>query len=51
MSQLVDSPFAVFAIALAAQSAAAYGGMRLRRALRPLASGEQEDFDTVLTAS
>jgi hypothetical protein len=51
MTRIIDSPFAVFLIALIAQWGAAYVGDRLRRKVRPLAKDEREDFDTVLTAA
>src|SRR5262249_47617192 len=51
MSALIDNPFAVFAIALIAQWAAAFLGDVLRRRLRPLKKDERDDFDTVLTAT
>jgi hypothetical protein len=50
MGALIDNPFAVFAIAVIAQWAAAFFGDALRRS-RPLKSNERNDFDTVLTAT
>jgi hypothetical protein len=50
MGALIDNPFAVFAIAVIAQWAAALLGDVLRRT-RPLKKGEGNDFDTVLTAA
>ncbi len=51
MNPIIDNPFAVFAIALVTQWAAAFAGDMLRRRIRPLKKDEREDFDTVLTAS
>jgi hypothetical protein len=51
MGALIDNPFAVFAIAVIAQWAAAFLGDVLRRNLRPLKKDERDDFDTVLTAT
>ena len=51
MNPIIDNPFAVFAIAVAAQWGAAFFGDFLRRSVRPLKKDEQADFDTVLTAS
>ena len=51
MNPIIDNPFAVFAIALLTQWAAAFVGDLLRRRIRLLKKGEREDFDTVLAAS
>ena len=51
MNQIIDNPFAVFAIALATQWGAAFIGDLLRRRVRPLKKDERADFDTVLAAS
>ena len=51
MNPVIDNPFAVFAIAAVVQWGAAFFGDFLRRSVRPLKKDEQEDFDTVLTAS
>jgi hypothetical protein len=51
MISIIDSPFAVFLVALIAQWCAAYIGDRLRRRVRPVKTDEREDFDTALTAT
>ena len=51
MISIVDSPFAVFFVALIAQCGAAYMGDRLRRNVRPVKKDEREDFNTALTAT
>jgi hypothetical protein len=51
MSAIVDNPFTVFLLALAAQCGAAFLGDWLRGRLRSLKKGEQDDFDTVLAAT
>lgn len=51
MTWIIDSPFVVLAISLAAQWFAAYGGDFLRKTVRPIASQERKDFNTVLTAT
>lgn len=51
MNQIIDNPFAVFAIALVAQWGAAFAGDFLRRKIRPLKKDERADFDTVLAGS
>ncbi len=51
MNQIIDNPFAVFAIALVTQWGAAFIGDLLRRRVRPLKKDERADFDTVLAAS
>jgi len=47
----LDSPFTVFAVALAAQWFAAYTGAYFRKTRRPLRSDERDDFETVRTAT
>src|SRR4029077_3027370 len=51
MIGIIDSPFAVFLIALVALSAAAFFGDHLLRRMRPVEKGEQEDLDTALAAT
>jgi len=51
LNQIIDNPFAVFAIALITQWGAAFIGDLLRRRVRPLKKDERADFDTVLAAS
>jgi hypothetical protein len=51
MISIVDSPFAVFFVALIAQCGAAYIGDRLRRYVRPVKKDEREDINTALTAT
>jgi hypothetical protein len=51
LNPIIDNPFAVFAIGLVTQWAAAFAGDLLRRTIRPLKKDEREDFDTVLAAS
>ena len=50
MISIVDSPFAVFFVALIAQCAAAHIGDRLRN-VRPVKKDEREDINTALTAT
>jgi hypothetical protein len=50
MSRIIDSPFAVFVIALIVQWGAAYIGDHLRRKSQHLKQDEQADYDTILTA-
>ena len=51
MNAIIDSPLAVFALALVVQWGAAILGDRFRRRVRPLQKDERSDFDTVLTAT
>jgi hypothetical protein len=51
MTWIVDNPFVVLALSLVAQLFAAYTGDVLRKTVRPLASDERQDFNTVLTAT
>ena len=50
MSDILDSPFIVFTVALVAQCLAAYAGDRLRRRGRAVRKDEREDLDTEKTA-
>jgi hypothetical protein len=51
MSSSLDTPFVIFAIALAAQWLAAACGNLFRKRIRPLGEDERGDFDTVQTAT
>ena len=51
MSAHFDSPLAVFAIALIAQSFAAYVGDLLRKRVQSFKQGERHDFNTVQAAT
>jgi hypothetical protein len=51
MSRIVDNPFLVFIISLAAQWGAAYVGHLIGRRVRPVKPDEQEDFNTALNAT
>jgi hypothetical protein len=51
MSAHFDSPFAVFAMALIAQSFAAYAGDLLRKRVQSFRQGERHDFNTVQAAT
>src|SRR6516165_3204801 len=50
-TDIIDNPFAVFVIAVVTQAGAAFIGDRLRRKRQPLKKDEQNDLDTVLTAT
>src|SRR5215469_6494084 len=49
-TEIIDNPFAVFVIAVVTQAGAAFLGDRLRKN-QPLKKDEQNDLDTVLTAT
>src|ERR1700756_4035109 len=51
MSAHFDSPFVVFAIALIAQTIAAYVGDVLRKRAHSFKQGERHDFNTVQAAT
>jgi hypothetical protein len=51
MMRVVDHPFVVFVLAIVVQWCAAYLGDLLRRKVRPIATDERADFDTVLAAT
>jgi hypothetical protein len=51
MTMIIDNPFIVFLVFLVAQWIAAYVGDVFRRTVRPVKKVEQEDFNTVLTAT
>lgn len=51
MTRIIDDPFIVFFVFLVTQWVAAYVGDIFRRTLRPVKKLEQEDFNTVLTAT
>jgi hypothetical protein len=51
MTSGLDSPFVVFAVSLVAQWLAAYAGDLFRKKVRRLTEDEQEDFNTVQTAT
>ena len=51
MSRILDNPFLVFVVALAAQWGAAFFGDLLRRRVRPIVSGERDDLNTVLAGT
>jgi len=51
MIRLVDHPYVVFGLSLAAQFGAAYLGDLVRRKVRPVPKEEQADFDIALTAT
>ena len=51
MIRIVDHPYLVFLLCLAAQCGAAYLGDLLRRKVRPVPKEEQPDFDIALTAT
>jgi hypothetical protein len=50
-TDIIDNPFAIFVIAVVTQAGAAFIGDRLRRKRQPLKKDEQNDLDTVLTAT
>lgn len=51
MNRIIDSPLAIFFIALFALWGAAFIGDRLRRGVRPVKQDERDDLDTVLAAT
>jgi hypothetical protein len=51
MVRIIDDPFIVFFVFLVTQWVAAYVGDVFRRAVRPVKKVEQDDFNTVLTAT
>lgn len=51
MTMIIDNPFIVFLVFLVTQWIAAYIGDVFRRTVRPVKKVEQEDFNTVLTAT
>jgi len=51
MTRIIDDPFIVFFAFLVTQWVAAYIGDIFRRTVRPVKKVEQEDFNTVLTAT
>jgi hypothetical protein len=51
MSRIIDSPVILFLVFLITQWVAAYVGYAFRRMVRPVSKFEQEDFNTVLTAT
>jgi hypothetical protein len=51
MTRIIDDPFLVFFVFLVTQWVAAYVGDVFRRTVRPVKKVEQEDFNTVLTAT
>jgi hypothetical protein len=51
MARIIDDPFIVFFVFLITQWAAAYVGDVFRRSVRPVKKIEQDDFNTVLTAT
>jgi hypothetical protein len=51
MVRALDNPFVVFGIAIVAQCVAAYAGDFLRKKGKALSNDEQQDFDTVRTAT
>jgi hypothetical protein len=51
MSAILDQPLVIFAASLLAQWLAAYVGELFRAKVRPLSKDQQEDFDTIQTAS
>ena len=51
MNRIIDSPLAIFFIALFALWGAAFIGDRLRRRVRPVKQDERDDLDTVLAAT
>jgi hypothetical protein len=51
MTRIIDDPFLVFFVFLITQWVAAYVGDFFRRTVRPVKKVEQDDFNTVLTAT
>jgi hypothetical protein len=51
MTRIIDNPFIVFFVFLVTQWVAAYVGDVFRRTVRPVKKVEQDDFNTVLTAT
>src|SRR3974390_2987484 len=51
MNRIIDSPYAVFVVALLAQWCAGYVGDLTRRKLRPIGKVEREDLGPVLAAT